>query len=82
MDYDNAVTIGLRQFVPEWSGSYLDILHSEKAWRVFDPKRLNAAPEEVARPQDWRNFVAPWPEEEDWNMAGLAMRDGVADAEE
>lgn len=49
MNYDNAATIGLRQYVPGWSGSYLDILNQDTAWRVFDPTRLNAAPEEVAR---------------------------------
>jgi hypothetical protein len=75
MSYEDAATIGLRQFFPGWSGSYLDMLGRDTAWRVFDPKRLNAAPEEVERPKGWRNFVAPRPEEEDWRMAGFEPRE-------
>lgn len=42
MNYDNAATIGLRQYVPGWSGSYLDILNQDTRQRPLEqpPVRL------------------------------------------
>jgi len=74
MNYDNAVRIGLRQYHPRWSGSYLDLLHRKNAWRVYDPKRPDDPPRKFKKPRDFRNFIAHWPEDSDWRQAGLEPR--------
>lgn len=75
MQYANAATLGLRQFFPKWTGSYLDLLTSDTAWLVHDPRNHHREPEEVDRPRGWRNFIAPWPEPDDWSAAGLDPRE-------
>jgi hypothetical protein len=74
MEYHDAVRIGLRQYLPSFRGSYLDLLHRKNAWRVYDPKNPDEAPRKFKKPSRLRNFVAYWPEDYDWRTAGLQER--------
>lgn len=74
MDWHGAVAIGLRQFFPRWSGSYLDLLHRKNAWRVYDPKQPKSPPRKFKRPPEWRNFVGYWLEDDDWRAVDLPPR--------
>ncbi|HEY8380093.1 MAG TPA: hypothetical protein VIK91_26565 [Nannocystis sp.] len=74
MEWKGAVWIGLRQFFPRWRASYLDLLYCKNAWRVFHPEKREEPPRKFKKPAEWRNFVAWWPEDEDWDAAGLEPR--------
>lgn len=74
MEWQGAVAIGLRQFFPRWRGSHLDVLYRKNAWRVYDPKQPKSPPRKFKKAAELRNFVSPWPEEDDWYRAGIEPR--------
>ena len=66
MDYDHAITIGLRQFFPRLRApQYLDLLDLPEAYHVYSPKKRLRSPTKLATPARWHNMFAHWPDDAD-----------------